>query len=241
MGLHRKLRICQIIWGVCGFFLIWAGLYISQKFIFLLYALLFGVGLYSMSLRCPNCGWPATRNKVKFFGIEMNMWTPWIPPRCQECNYKLEEENQGRHRAYPFRPMEINVKKKKPMGVIVFGILGIIFSLLNLSPFIFEAIRHGSITYIIQLQSIGRIIPAFGWLACSIWVLGWLNLARIGTIIAAMYYLIDTFNPSAYFWETIPNLRPLSLVIRMLGFIFFCSTIYYFTRPNVKEHFRKND
>ena len=89
MGLRRKLKISLTIWIVAGFFLIWAGLYISEKFILLLLVLFAGLGIYLLSLKCPNCGNPVLRNKIKIFGIEIIMWTPWIASECEKCKNKL--------------------------------------------------------------------------------------------------------------------------------------------------------
>ena len=122
--------------------------------------------------------------------------------------------------------------EKRSKGITLFGVLGIIFSislLLTITPKIF---------IVFKIQTLLQVIAAFGWLIFSIGILKLKSWARQGMIIVTMYYIFDTFFPPKVFWEALTKYFPISVIIITISLIFFCSIIFFFTRPKVKEQFK---
>jgi len=130
--------------------------------------------------------------------------------------------------------------KKRSTGVTVYGVLAIIFSAVMLFSMTSEFIKFTSLERIlnIQLRTALQIITALGWLIFGIGVLNLLPWARIGIIIVAIYYIIDTFFPLKNICRVILSFELISLIIITTGLIFFGSTIYFFNRPKVKKQFK---
>ena len=83
--LRSKYRIAIFVWIVGGSILLLGTLYLTQYLLIPLIIVTFIIGGYSLSLKCPICGKPVLHNRVKIFGLELNIWTSWIPKRCTRC------------------------------------------------------------------------------------------------------------------------------------------------------------
>jgi hypothetical protein len=82
-----KFRVVVVLWFLLGSaFLI---MYISNYFIIPLLLVTAMLGMYSLSLRCPNCGKPVLHNHIEIFGIDFYIWTSWIPKKCKKCGVEL--------------------------------------------------------------------------------------------------------------------------------------------------------
>jgi len=90
MTIRKKYRALIITWFVLGIAFIVASTKIHGIFIIALLILFFLLGALSRSLKCPNCGKKVLHNNVKILGIEMKVWTSWIPAECQKCGLVIE-------------------------------------------------------------------------------------------------------------------------------------------------------
>ena len=51
----------------------------------------FAFSIISAALKCPRCGTPADKRKLKFLGEEWTVWGGfWIPRNCSNCGYQFE-------------------------------------------------------------------------------------------------------------------------------------------------------
>ena len=125
-----------------------------------------------------------------------------------------------------------NSPRRRSIGVTVFGVLGIIFSILilfTITPKVFTNIK---------IQTVLQITAALVWLFFSIGVLKLKSWARPGLIVVAIYFIVDTFLPPKIFLESLKKYPIPSLIMITISLIFFCYTIYFFTHPKVKEQFK---
>ena len=60
-------------------------LFYSIIFLIPLFILFILTGIGMLALRCQYCKKPIHHNPVWFFGLEIQMWTPWIPRYCSDC------------------------------------------------------------------------------------------------------------------------------------------------------------
>jgi hypothetical protein len=42
-------------------------------------------GILLLSLRCPVCGQPMYKRKIRIFGEEITYWGGFLPKRCSKC------------------------------------------------------------------------------------------------------------------------------------------------------------
>jgi len=124
--------------------------------------------------------------------------------------------------------------KKRSVGVAVFGILIIIFSMI---------ILYGSIrmTIFFGKAPITQIIMASLWLISGIGVLRLIPWARITIIIPPIYIILNLaifiFNKGKVY-DVISTLGTKFIALTLICIIFSCLTIFFFTRPKVKEQFK---
>lgn len=76
-------------WLVLGFAFSGLAIRYSEWFLIPLFLTLVLVGLVSFSLRCPKCKKSALNNPITVFGVEMYIWTSWIPKNCTHCGEPL--------------------------------------------------------------------------------------------------------------------------------------------------------
>jgi hypothetical protein len=86
MKIRTKYRLLILLWFVCGSILILSTIYVSGNFLILLIFFQLLVGVYSMLLRCPNCGKPVLMKGEKW---PYSYWTIWIPENCTKCREKI--------------------------------------------------------------------------------------------------------------------------------------------------------
>jgi len=53
------------------------------------------VGSWVVLRKCPQCKKPIFHNPVRFLGVEMHVWTPWVPRRCSRCGYAIVPGTSG--------------------------------------------------------------------------------------------------------------------------------------------------
>lgn len=117
---------------------------------------------------------------------------------------------------------------------MLFGILAIIFSI-----FIFLSLVP-ELTNPYRLQTFLALVSSFCWFIFGIGVIKRFSWARIGIIITAIVYIVDTFEQPRLVLEVITNHDFITLGKIIIGLIFFSSTIYFFTRKTIKDQFKKN-
>lgn len=76
-------------WLVLGFAFLDLAFQYSEWFLIPLFLTLVLLGLGSLSLRCPKCDKLALNNPITVFGVEMYIWTSWIPKNCTRCGEPL--------------------------------------------------------------------------------------------------------------------------------------------------------
>lgn len=65
-------------------------LYIDQRSIWLTILIVLGGGLYTLTLRCPNCGAPMYKRKTQILGMDFTYWGGFtIPKNCSHCGTKF--------------------------------------------------------------------------------------------------------------------------------------------------------
>jgi hypothetical protein len=87
--IRSKYRYAILFWIIFGSALIICSLYISQWFLALLFLLFIVIGLYVVNIKCPSCNKSVLYNPINVFGIEINIWTSWIPKNCSKCGRQL--------------------------------------------------------------------------------------------------------------------------------------------------------
>ena len=65
-------------------------IYVNEIFMVVLLCVAILLGIYSMLLKCPNCGKKVLQNSYNILGLEMELWTVWIPKKCQKCGETIE-------------------------------------------------------------------------------------------------------------------------------------------------------
>lgn len=65
-------------------------IYVDQRFIWLVILLPMGAGIYTLTLRCPNCGEFMIKKKIKIWGMEFTYWGGFtIPKNCSRCGKRF--------------------------------------------------------------------------------------------------------------------------------------------------------
>jgi type IV secretory pathway TrbD component len=90
MKIRTKLRFSYLVWLLGGILHILLILYVSKWFLVTFLVLFFGIALYTISLKCPNCKKPVINNPIHIFGMEIWLTTPWMPKKCSKCGNDFE-------------------------------------------------------------------------------------------------------------------------------------------------------
>lgn len=123
-------------------------------------------------------------------------------------------------------------------GIKLLGMLGIIFSIIVLLAaaadiFLVKTKIDHMITTILYIAGF------LSYFIFSIAVLKLKNWARIGLVLLGIIYTVDTLIPPGFMNLIFLKRHPVFFLITITGLMFFCSTVFYFTRSRVKEQFRK--
>jgi len=87
---QRKRVLLAIGFAVINFFGFLAfTINVSNSFIWPTILIPVGAGIYLLSLRCPNCGAPIYKRRVKLLGEEFTYWGGFIPKKCSQCGKEL--------------------------------------------------------------------------------------------------------------------------------------------------------
>lgn len=89
LAVRSKYRIAICIWLIGGSVFLIGTIYLTNYFLITLLALFATVGIYTLSLKCPNCGKRVLYNPVRILGKEFYIWTSWIPKKCTRCSRNL--------------------------------------------------------------------------------------------------------------------------------------------------------
>lgn len=90
MSLRKKLCMLYAVWFILGVILILGSMYITSYFIIPLIVVVIIIGIIAMNIRCPYCNKSVLSNKIKLFGFEFIVCTPWIPNNCPKCGKALK-------------------------------------------------------------------------------------------------------------------------------------------------------
>jgi len=92
LPIRTKYRIAILIWFIGGSVLLLGTIYLTQYFLVPLLILFCAIGIYVLSLKCPNCRKRVLHNPVTIMGKEFNIWTSWIPTKCTQCGRDLSRD-----------------------------------------------------------------------------------------------------------------------------------------------------
>jgi len=91
----RQKAFLAIIFAVINFIgSISLALYVNQRFVWLVFILPAVAGIYSLTLRCENCGTPMYKRRIKIWDMEFTYWGGIrIPRNCSHCgtNFNLKK------------------------------------------------------------------------------------------------------------------------------------------------------
>lgn len=122
------------------------------------------------------------------------------------------------------------------MGIWIklFGILSMTFSLYIFANVVIPRLLHPLYS---NMFTTAYFITAICWMIFGIGVLKRLAWARVGLIVVAAIYIVDSVEYPSRIVNVIRNQDMLTLTIMITGLIFFISVIIFFTRPRVKQQF----
>ena len=89
-SLRKRFRTILVLWFLFGSLLLLSSMYIGSYSLLLLFLTALVFAIYCISLKCPFCGKALLHNPVNLFGMEIYMWTAWIPKKCTKCGEKIE-------------------------------------------------------------------------------------------------------------------------------------------------------
>lgn len=120
-------------------------------------------------------------------------------------------------------------------GINIFGALSVIFSLLLLRARVSDYLHTDEL----GMFGAAYFIAELCWLVCGAGVIKRLSWARIGLIILALIYIVDTLEYPSSLFAGVKHYGKGYLIIPMTGLFFLISLIVYFTRASVKQFFDK--
>jgi rRNA maturation protein Nop10 len=87
----RQKAFLAIFWAfICFLTGLGLTLYVDQRFVLLAILLPAFAGIYTLTLRCKNCGEPMFKRKARIFGIRFGYWGGFtIPKECSRCGTKF--------------------------------------------------------------------------------------------------------------------------------------------------------
>ena len=90
-SLRARLAALLLIWFLGGISLLYMATFISQWYIVavLIFAVAHAISAHHL-LKCPKCRKNVTLNLVKIGGIEIWLYTPWIPEKCSHCGEEID-------------------------------------------------------------------------------------------------------------------------------------------------------
>ncbi len=124
---------------------------------------------------------------------------------------------------------------KKLIGLIILGILTILFAIMMTFVLICGYTKKQSL----NIQDTLLIMATLGLLISGIFIFKRLEWARKLIIVSYFYYIVDTFIPLHHFIEAVKSLNIPALIVISIGLILFCANIYYFMRKDVRIKFVK--
>lgn len=136
------------------------------------------------------------------------------------------------------------MEKKRPVGVTVFGIAGIIYGSLILLGILFYMGYIGSIPSYMVSYVLILIFFGIGFAVSAIYILKLINLARLVFICLMIFYLLAGVFPAyALIIVELADVGILAGLFLMAVYLLFfllpsVASIVFFTRPKVKEQFK---
>ena len=89
MPIKIKYYLGLIIFILLMIFWSWCIIKFSNKFLIPLLITFFGMGIFSMSLKCPKCGKNVLLDQYNIFGENIEIANRWVYDKCINCGYKL--------------------------------------------------------------------------------------------------------------------------------------------------------
>jgi hypothetical protein len=89
-SLRKRFRTIVTLWFLLGSLLLLSSMYIGGYSLIFLFLTALVFAIYCISLKCPSCGKAVLHNPIKIFGVEVYIWTAWVPKKCTKCGERLE-------------------------------------------------------------------------------------------------------------------------------------------------------
>lgn len=144
---------------------------------------------------------------------------------------------------------ETSMVKKRSIGVTVFGIIMVIFygcGLLVLPMVFLGSLMKRDFSFFKDYVPLQTIFMETYWLIMGLGILRLKSLARLLTIIGALFVVVEAIlcNMGPYLWYpsarcVLTSLKPPHIYGLLIILAWYVLLIYFFTRPSVKEQFKK--
>lgn len=90
MSIKKKYFIGWIVFILLMIIWSWCIINYSTKFLIPALITFFGMGFFSMSLKCPSCHKNVLLDKYNILGGNIQIATPWVHSKCTHCGHEFK-------------------------------------------------------------------------------------------------------------------------------------------------------
>jgi len=95
MNVRRRIYMAYLLGFPALVIALGLALLVHPKFLVLVFAVQFGLGIYVIMRKCPQCGKAVLNNPITLFGTTMYIWTGRVPAHCSRCGASLTGADFG--------------------------------------------------------------------------------------------------------------------------------------------------
>src|SRR5213594_2889805 len=109
MPIRKKALILLALIFINFFGSLLLTLYVSQRFVWVLFAVPAVLALFLLTLRCERCGKPVYKRSAKILGVTFTYWGGFnpLPQKCDQCGFDFGER----------RGMDASAKRSDGVGM----------------------------------------------------------------------------------------------------------------------------